>query len=177
DVDVAHASGADWDRLDDLLAGQGTTSWCPTLVTAPLDAYAARLAEIAKAQQRPPARAQIAGAHLEGPFLGGAPGAHRRELIVPPHLGWIAALPDRCTPPSAGSPRCPTSSPSPRSAPKHFARSTRSGPSEPRESSRRSATRPPRSRKRPRQPTPERRSSPTSSTGWARSTTGSPVCS
>ena len=97
DVDVAQASGADWDRLDDLLAGQGTTTWCPTLVTAPLDSYAPRLVEIADAQKRPPARAQIAGAHLEGPFLGGAPGAHRRELIVPPDLGWIAALPDVVT--------------------------------------------------------------------------------
>ena len=97
DVDVAQASGADWDRLDDLLAGQGTTTWCPTLVTAPLDSYAPRLVEIADAQKRPLARAQIAGAHLEGPFLGGAPGAHRRELIVPPDLGWIAALPDVVT--------------------------------------------------------------------------------
>jgi N-acetylglucosamine-6-phosphate deacetylase len=93
DVDVAHASGADWDRLDALLAAQGTTTWCPTLVTAPLDSYAPRLAEIASARQRPAGRAQIAGAHLEGPFLGGAPGAHRRELIVPPDLDWIAALP------------------------------------------------------------------------------------
>jgi N-acetylglucosamine-6-phosphate deacetylase len=97
DVDVAHAGGADWDRLDDLLAGQGTTTWCPTLVTAPLDSYAPRLAEIARARQRPPERARIAGAHLEGPFLGGAPGAHRRELIIPPDLDWIAALPDLVT--------------------------------------------------------------------------------
>ncbi len=96
-IDVAHASGADWDRLDALLARQGTTTWCPTLVTAPLHSYGPRLAEIANAQQRPPERAQIAGAHLEGPFLGGAPGAHRRELIIPPDLDWIAALPDVVT--------------------------------------------------------------------------------
>jgi N-acetylglucosamine-6-phosphate deacetylase len=36
----------------------------------------------------------IAGAHLEGPFLGRAPGAHRRELILAPDLPWIDALPD-----------------------------------------------------------------------------------
>jgi hypothetical protein len=160
DVDVAHASGADWDRLDDLLAGQGTTTWCPTLVTAPLDSYAARLAEIALAQQRPPQRTDR-GCAPRGPFLGGA--------------GAIDAS-SSCRPISAGSPRCPTSSPSPRSAPKHFAVDA-IGAFRAKASSRRSATRPPRSRKRPRQPTPARRSSRTCSTGWARSTTGSRVCS
>ena len=38
DVDVGHADGADWDRLDHLLAAQGVTAWCPTIVTAPLSA-------------------------------------------------------------------------------------------------------------------------------------------
>src|SRR5262249_44816558 len=90
----AFARRADWSRLDELLDEQGTTTWCPTLVTAPLDAYAPRLEEIARAQARPSIRPHIAGAHLEGPFLGGAPGAHRRELIVPPDFEWISALPD-----------------------------------------------------------------------------------
>src|SRR5829696_8595231 len=39
DVDVAHAEGTDWDRLDALLLAQGVTAWCATLVTAPPDAY------------------------------------------------------------------------------------------------------------------------------------------
>ncbi|HTN81496.1 MAG TPA: N-acetylglucosamine-6-phosphate deacetylase [Acidimicrobiales bacterium] len=94
DIDVAHASGDDWDRLDALLAAQGTTAWCPTLVTAPLASYADRLAAIAGARDRSGARPAMIGAHLEGPFLGGAPGAHRLDLIVDPDLGWIAALPD-----------------------------------------------------------------------------------
>jgi N-acetylglucosamine-6-phosphate deacetylase len=34
------------------------------------------------------------GAHLEGPFLGGAPGAHLTEFLQPPRLDWLAALPD-----------------------------------------------------------------------------------
>ena len=98
DVDVARADGADWDRLDALLLAQGVTTWCPTLVTAPLDAYAAPLARIAAAAaaRRPGGgapRPAIAGAHLEGPFLGGAPGAHRPELIVPPDLDWLGSLP------------------------------------------------------------------------------------
>src|SRR4051812_15372097 len=78
DVDVATARGADWDRLDERLLAGGVTTWCPTLVTAPLDAYPDRLARVAEAAARPAGRRpSIAGAHLEGPFLGGAPGAHR----------------------------------------------------------------------------------------------------
>jgi N-acetylglucosamine-6-phosphate deacetylase len=97
DVDVAHASDADWARLDALLAEQGTTTWCPTLVTAPLTAYSSRLANVQRATARSGLRPTIAGAHLEGPFLGGAPGAHRRELIVAPDLAWIEDLPDVVT--------------------------------------------------------------------------------
>ena len=76
DVDVTDAAGPDWERLDALLLAQGVTTWCPTLVTAPLPAYGPALARIDTAAHRPPAgRPAIAGAHLEGPFLGGAPGA------------------------------------------------------------------------------------------------------
>src|SRR5205823_14427158 len=39
-------------------------------------------------------RPAILGAHLEGPFLGGAPGAHRREHLADIDLDWLAALPD-----------------------------------------------------------------------------------
>lgn len=94
DVDVAAASSpAAWDRLDELLAAQGTTTWLPTLVTAPLEAYDARIAAIAAAADRPPPRPRIAGAHLEGPFLGGAHGAHPGALVRPPDPEWLAALP------------------------------------------------------------------------------------
>ncbi|MDQ1374947.1 MAG: N-acetylgalactosamine-6-phosphate deacetylase, partial [Actinomycetota bacterium] len=51
------------------------------------------LARIAAAAERPGARPAILGAHLEGPFLGGAPGAHRRNLIRPLDREWIATLP------------------------------------------------------------------------------------
>jgi N-acetylglucosamine-6-phosphate deacetylase len=93
DVDVATADGADWERLDGLLVAQGVTTWCPTLVTAPLDRYALPLARIAEAAARPGPRPAIAGAHLEGPFLGGKPGAHPPDLIIPADLGWLADLP------------------------------------------------------------------------------------
>jgi N-acetylglucosamine-6-phosphate deacetylase len=95
DVDVATADGDDWDRLDDLVLAGGVTTWCPTLVTAPLDDYPDRLARVEKAAGRPPrGRPAIAGAHLEGPFLGGAPGAHRRDWLQPIDHAWLAALPD-----------------------------------------------------------------------------------
>ncbi|HEU5150473.1 MAG TPA: amidohydrolase family protein [Iamia sp.] len=94
DVDVAAArTPADWDRLDELLAAQGTTTWLPTLVTAPLEAYADRIDRIAAAADRPGPRPRIAGAHLEGPFLGGAHGAHPSALVRPPDVEWLAALP------------------------------------------------------------------------------------
>lgn len=94
DVDVAAASSpADWERLDGLLAAQGTTTWLPTLVTAPLDVYAGRLERIGAAAARDGARPRIAGVHLEGPFLGGAHGAHPSALVVPPDPAWLADLP------------------------------------------------------------------------------------
>lgn len=97
DVDCGSArADADWDRLDSLLLATGVTSWCPTLVTAPLDAMARRVAQVAHAMGRPPGerpRPTILGAHLEGPFLGGAPGAHPRDLLLPLDLPWLEALP------------------------------------------------------------------------------------
>ena len=94
DIDVATATGTDWDRLDRLLLAQGVTTWCPTLVTMPLDRYAAPLDRIAGAMNRDnPTRPEIAGVHLEGPFLGAAPGAHPPGLIVDIDLDWIEALP------------------------------------------------------------------------------------
>ena len=95
-VDVAHARGADWDVLDERLLAQGVTTWCPTLVSAPLDRFGAPLEQIAAAAARDDGRVRptIAGAHLEGPFLGGAPGAHPAELIRPPDLDWLARLPE-----------------------------------------------------------------------------------
>jgi N-acetylglucosamine-6-phosphate deacetylase len=91
DIDVASATGGDWNRLGDQLIAQGVTSWCPTLVTAPLSNYEAALQRITEAQRLD--GPTIIGAHLEGPFLGGAPGAHPRKLLVPIDLDWLRALP------------------------------------------------------------------------------------
>ncbi len=95
DVDVASADGAAWDRLDRLLLDQGVTTWCPTLVTAPLAEYAARFERVQRAATRPgDGRPEIAGIHIEGPFLGGAPGAHPREHIRGIDQAWLDALPE-----------------------------------------------------------------------------------
>ncbi|MCU1460637.1 MAG: N-acetylglucosamine 6-phosphate deacetylase [Acidimicrobiales bacterium] len=94
DVDVAGARGTDWDRLDELLVAQGVTAWCPTLVTNALDSFAAPLAEIAGAAARPPdGRPAIAGAHLEGPFLGAMHGAHPHQHVVPFDDAFLKELP------------------------------------------------------------------------------------
>ena len=64
-VDVAGADGDDWVALDRALVAQGVTAWCPTLVSAALDRYAAPLARIASAAARPGRGPAILGAHLE----------------------------------------------------------------------------------------------------------------
>jgi N-acetylglucosamine-6-phosphate deacetylase len=95
-VDVATAEGVGWNRLDTQLLEQGVTTWCPTLVTMPLEAYADPLARIAAAARRCSTDAApcptIAGAHLEGPFLGGAPGAHPPDLVRPLDREFLDAL-------------------------------------------------------------------------------------
>jgi N-acetylglucosamine-6-phosphate deacetylase len=103
EFDCARATDGDWDALDGLLLRQGVTAWCPTLITARLDSYAAPLERIAAAQsdgrrgdcgEGSARRPTMLGAHLEGPFLGGAPGAHRRELLAAIDHTWLAKLPD-----------------------------------------------------------------------------------
>lgn len=93
DIDVASARDGDWDRLDALLLAQGVTAWCPTLVTAPLEAYAGPLARAADAAARPGRHPEALGVHLEGPFLGSRPGAHRADLLRAVDLEWLDALP------------------------------------------------------------------------------------
>ena len=94
DIDVSTAEGSDWERLDQLLLAQGVTTWCPTLVTMPLERFERPLARIAGAMARPSdGRPTIAGAHLEGPFLGGAGGAHPKGQIAPIDMAWLRALP------------------------------------------------------------------------------------
>lgn len=94
DVDVAIADGADWDRLDELLAATGVTAWLPTLVTQRLERYGPALERIAAAGARGGPRPTVLGAHLEGPFLGQHTGAHDPRRVLSIDLDWLAALPE-----------------------------------------------------------------------------------
>lgn len=94
DVDCARADEAGFDRLDGLLAASGVTAWLPTLVSQPLARYARPLEAIAVAAARGGPRPTVLGAHLEGPFLGGRPGAHRPQDVIAVDLDWLASLPD-----------------------------------------------------------------------------------
>ncbi|HWS44780.1 MAG TPA: amidohydrolase family protein [Acidimicrobiia bacterium] len=81
DVDFATA-GVDeiTGAIDELVAG-GTTALLPTLCTAPLATYDATLARLNDVRAARPG--VVLGVHLEGPFLGGAPGAHPPDLLCP----------------------------------------------------------------------------------------------
>lgn len=91
-VDVASASGDDWDRMGQDLLAQGVTTWCPTVISRPLGDYGPILDRIAEAAERPGRRPHLAGAHLEGPFLA-VPGAHDPGVLRAPDPAWIADLP------------------------------------------------------------------------------------
>ena len=94
DVDCAAASGDDWGRAGSRLAATGVTGWLPTLVSQPLASYARPLAAIAAVAASPPrGTPAVLGAHLEGPFLGGRPGAHRPEHVIDADLDWLRELP------------------------------------------------------------------------------------
>ena len=93
DVDVWKAASDDdqqaWDRLGNLLLDQGVTSWCPTLVSAPLKRYRTAMDSIRRWKASSSFAPNILGIHLEGPFLGSAHGAHRGEYICDPDLSWL----------------------------------------------------------------------------------------
>ncbi len=82
--------------LETMAAG-GCTTCLPTLVTAPRAEYGRMLDVVAAVRSLEGAdrRCQIAGVHLEGPFLGGAPGAHPPDLIRDVDLGELDELCDR----------------------------------------------------------------------------------
>lgn len=92
DVDVWSTALADnttaWERINQLLLDQGVTSWCPTLVTAPLELYRVAI-EFVNRQRSVLGTPHVIGVHLEGPFLGGAVGAHRSQDICDVNTKWL----------------------------------------------------------------------------------------
>lgn len=89
--DVSRASPDEFVALDGLLLRSGTTSWLATIVTAPLQRMTESLSSIEESMVA--TSTGCIGAHVEGPFLGGAPGAHNPEWIIPFGKEWTAALP------------------------------------------------------------------------------------
>ena len=94
---VASADAAQWNQVDEHLLSTGVTSWCPTLVSAPLEKLDSAVAVINSQMQiretsSAVAKTSILGAHLEGPFLGAAIGAHNKQSVVEIDLNWISQL-------------------------------------------------------------------------------------
>jgi N-acetylglucosamine-6-phosphate deacetylase len=94
DVDFFSADPDGWRRAGRSQLEEGVTAYCPTFVTAPLDEYGAALerARAARAPADDQSLPTIVGVHLEGPFLGGAPGAHPVALLRPADCEWLRAL-------------------------------------------------------------------------------------
>ncbi|MDQ1478356.1 MAG: N-acetylglucosamine-6-phosphate deacetylase [Actinomycetota bacterium] len=78
-VDFARAGVEEVVAAVDALVAGGTTGILLTICSAPLDAYDVMFERARRVRAaRPDA---VIGVHLEGPFLGGAPGAHPPEVL------------------------------------------------------------------------------------------------
>jgi N-acetylglucosamine-6-phosphate deacetylase len=89
-VDFLPASTEDYLRAGEAMAATGVTSYLPTLITAPPDAYREGLATLAAL---PAAGPRMLGAHLEGPFLSPQwPGAHPPHHLREPDLALVDEL-------------------------------------------------------------------------------------
>lgn len=92
DVDLATSPSDTWPTLALRLVDCGVTSWLPTLVSRPLDAYAGWL-EDAAAFACDGYGPRVLGVHLEGPWLGELVGAHADVAHGPIDLNWCRSLP------------------------------------------------------------------------------------
>lgn len=83
-------------RIGSALLDHGVTAWCPTLVTTSLHRYPEAFRHFRHGVESLGTTSPSAypvGLHLEGPFLGRAPGAHRTQDIVPIDLDFVNDLP------------------------------------------------------------------------------------
>jgi N-acetylglucosamine-6-phosphate deacetylase len=88
------ADADSWTAVAGRLPATGTTSFAPTLITAPIDLLAATLREARQiVAQLPPRGARVLGVHVEGPFI--APrrrGAHNPAWITGPTPAAVGTL-------------------------------------------------------------------------------------
>ncbi|MCX6993305.1 MAG: N-acetylglucosamine-6-phosphate deacetylase [Kiritimatiellaeota bacterium] len=71
------------------LAKAGTTAYCPTVCTGPMDMYCRNLPILAAAMRDKELKPHLLGIHMEGPFISpieGARGAHPPEHIIKPDV-------------------------------------------------------------------------------------------
>lgn len=91
-IDVSRATAVELASLGDELALLGTTSWLGTITTAPLEVLSRSISSLHEAFSTGKITG-FAGIHVEGPFLGKAPGAHRPDWIIPFDEDWCSRLP------------------------------------------------------------------------------------
>ncbi|HEY2636591.1 MAG TPA: hypothetical protein VGI54_04320, partial [Solirubrobacteraceae bacterium] len=94
-VDLATAEPAEMVALARELARRGVGAFCPTLTTRAADEYAPWLGRVEAARAAAVGdrtAATLLGAHLEGPFLGAAPGVHDPTLISAADVPWLDRL-------------------------------------------------------------------------------------
>jgi len=87
-VDLQTGGGEELREVGRTLARSGVTSFCPTLISAPVDTLVARLERlVAGLPDWPNDAARPLGFHIEGPFLNPkCRGAHAREDLVAPTI-------------------------------------------------------------------------------------------
>ncbi len=87
EVDFASAPVEEIVHVIDALVARGTTGLLLTICSAPLDMYDVILERAARVRAARPET--VLGVHLEGPFLGGAPGAHPPAVLRHADLAFL----------------------------------------------------------------------------------------